>query len=80
MGQKAESPYSFTRLFKIIAPFRVLYVTEDSLFGPAIDAPFWAKNIAVMRNEQEYTCGGKKKLLAAKNCEMKVRVKRYVGD
>lgn len=65
---------------KIIAPFSVLYVTEDSLFGPAIDAPFWARNIAVMRKEQEYTCGGKKKLLAAKNCEIEVSVKGYVGD
>jgi hypothetical protein len=55
LGQKAESPYSLTRLLKIIAPFSVLYVTEDSLLGPAIDAPFWAKNIAVMRKEQEYT-------------------------
>jgi hypothetical protein len=68
-----------TRLLKIIAPFSVLYVTEDSLFGPAIDAPFWAKNIAVMRKEQEYTCGGKKKLLAARNCEIKVRVKRHMS-
>ena len=66
-NKKGLKPYIFPKLKIIIPVFNVLYVRDDSLFGPAAAAPFKAQNIPVIRKEHDTSCGGKKKLLKARN-------------